>query len=254
MPTERLRFPGAFGDSLAARLEVPADREPLAYALFAHCFTCSKDLKAIRRISGTIAERGIAVLRFDFTGLGESEGDFADTHFSSNLDDLEAAAAFLRSEYEAPSLLVGHSLGGTAVLAVAGRVPEVRAIATLAAPAPTDQMRGVILRSAPELATADEAVAEIAGRSFRLRRSLVEDLGRANVEAALGALRVPLLVLHSPDDEVLGIEHAERIYAAAQQPKSLVALRGADHLLLRDPADAEYVGGLIALWAERHLV
>ena len=238
-----LRFPGAFGDSLAARLEVPADREPLGYALFAHCFSCSKDLKAIRRISSAVAGRGIVVLRFDFTGLGESEGDFADTHFSSNLDDLEAAAAFLRSEYEAPSLLVGHSLGGTAVLAVAGRLPEVRAVATLAAPATTDQMRGVILRSAPELATANEAVAKIAGRSFRLRRSLVEDLGRANVEAALGALRVPLLVLHSPDDEILGIEHAERIYAAAQQPKSLVALRSADHLLLRDPPTPSTSGG-----------
>ena len=253
MPTERVRFPGAFGDSLAARLELPSEGDPRAYTLFAHCFTCSKDLKAIRRISRTLAERGIAVLRFDFTGLGESEGDFAGTDFSSNLDDLEAAAAFLRSRYAAPALLVGHTFGGTAVLVVVRRVAEARAIVTLGAPSTTDHLRGVLLRAAPELPDVEKATAEIAGRRFRVRRALRDDLAAANVEAAVRTLPAPLLVLHAQGDEVVSIDDAERIFAAAPQPKAFVAVSGADHLLLHDPADADYVGRLIAVWAERHL-
>ena len=261
--TERLHFPGAHGDRLAARLELPSvpsgsERpEPTVYALFAHCFTCSKDYKALRRISRSLAERGIGVLRFDFTGLGESEGEFADTNFSSNLEDLLAAAAFLREHYRAPALLVGHSLGGAAMLAVAERIPEVQAVATIAAPGDTRFLRETLTggeRAPGGGSDADtDLSASIGGQRFRIRRQLLDDLSAHSVSDAARALGRPLIVLHSPDDETVGIAHAERIFAAARQPKSFVALPGADHLLVRDPGDAPFVGAILAAFAERYL-
>ncbi len=253
LKTERVTFPGAFGHQLAARLD-RAPGEPQAYALFAHCFTCSKDLKAVRQISRALVERGLAVLRFDFTGLGESEGDFAATDFSSNLDDLLEATEYLRLHHQAPRLLIGHSLGGAAVLTEAVRVPEARAVAVLGAPSDTDHLRRSLLRSSPELAHgATEATVTLAGRSFRIRRQLLDDLARDRVLPAVRKLGRALLILHSPADEVVDIDHARRIYETARHPKSFVSLDGADHLLLRDPADARYVAEVLAAWSSRYL-
>lgn len=250
MTSERLTFRGAFGDDLAARLELPGG-ELRGYALFAHCFTCSKDLRAAREISRALAGRGFAVLRFDFTGLGESEGDFADSDFSSNVSDLVAAADFLRAEREAPRLLIGHSLGGAAAIVAAARISEVRAVATIGAPSEAAHVRETLLRANPELEGSEEAEVELAGRRFRIRRELLEDLERQNVEAAVAGLGRPLLVLHAPEDEIVGIEHAERLYAAARQPKSVLALDGADHLLTGTD-DARWTGELLARWAGRY--
>ena len=252
MQSERVTFPGAFGDQLAARLDRP-EEAPRACALFAHCFTCSKDLKATVRISRALVERGIAVLRFDFTGLGESEGDFADTNFSSNLQDLLAAVDFMRREHQAPKLLIGHSLGGAAVLATAGQVDEAVAVATIGAPSDTEHLGEGILRSTPELETAEEAEVVLAGRPFRIRRQLIDDLNEQRVLSAVRKLDKALLVLHSPVDEVVDIDHARRIYQAARHPKSFISLDSADHLLLRDPADARYVAELLAAWAGRYI-
>jgi putative redox protein len=235
---------------LAARLERPGG-ELRGYALFAHCFTCSKDLRAAREVSRALADRGFAVLRFDFTGLGESEGDFAGTDFSSNVSDLVAAADFLRAEYEAPSLLAGHSLGGAAAIVAAGRISEVRAVATIGAPSEAAHLRETLLRASPELDGTVEAEVELAGRRFRIRRELLDDLERQNVDAAVSALGRPLLLLHSPADEIVGIEHAERLFAAARHPKSLVALEGADHLLTGENS-ARWTGEILAVWAGRH--
>ncbi len=215
--------------------------------------TCSKDLKATARVSRALVERGIAVLRFDFTGLGESEGDFADTNFSSNLEDLLAAVDFMRGNYQAPELLIGHSLGGAAVLATAGRVAETKAVATLGAPSDTNHLGEGILRSAPELEAAGEAEVVLAGRPFRIRRQLIDDLREQSVLAAVRGLGKPLLILHSPVDEVVDVDHARRIYQAAKHPKSFVSLDDADHLLLKNPADARYVAEVLAAWAGRYL-
>ncbi len=251
--TERVEFEGALGDRLAARVEHPAG-PPRGCALFAHCFTCSKDLKAVVRISRALAERGFVVLRFDFTGLGESEGDFADTNFSSNLEDLLAAAEFARRRYGGPELLVGHSLGGAAVLAAAPRIDAVRAVATLGAPSDTEHVRDTLLAGAfdadPE---ADEAEVVLAGRSFTVRRQLLDDLGEHRLTEAIGRLGRPLLILHSPIDETVDIDHARRIYKAARHPKSFVSLDGADHLLLRDERDSIFVAEVLAAWAGRYI-
>ncbi|HYO47378.1 MAG TPA: bifunctional alpha/beta hydrolase/OsmC family protein [Gemmatimonadota bacterium] len=250
MTSERLTFRGAFGDDLAARLELPGG-ELRGHALFAHCFTCSKDLRAAREISRALAGRGFAVLRFDFTGLGESEGDFAESDFSSNVSDLVAAADFLRAQREAPRLLIGHSLGGAAAIVAAARISEVRAVATIGAPSEAAHVRETLLRANPELEGSEEAEVELAGRRFRIRRELLEDLERQTVEAAVAGLGRPLLVLHAPEDEIVGIEHAERLFASARQPKSMVALDGADHLLTGTD-DARWTGELLAGWAGRY--
>lgn len=250
MTAERLRFRGAFGDELSARLEQPRG-EVRGHALFAHCFTCSKDLRAAREISRALADSGFAVLRFDFTGLGESEGDFAGSNFSSNVGDLVAAADFLRAEREAPRLLVGHSLGGAAAIVAAARIVEVRAVVTIGAPSEAAHLRDTLLRDNPELEGSEEAEVELAGRRFRIRRELLDDLEAQNVEAVVAGLERPLLVLHAPEDEIVGIEHAERLFATARQPKSLVALDGSDHLLT-DPAAARRAAEVLAAWAGRY--
>ena len=250
--SDRLQFPGASGGLLTARLERPA-AEPAAYALFAHCFTCSKDYKAVVRISRLLADRGIAVLRFDFTGLGESEGEFSDSNFSTNLGDFVAAADFLRREYDPPQLLIGHSLGGTAALAAAGRIPETQAVVTIAAPCGTHHLKNLLETKAPDLAAAGEAEVDIAGRTIRIKRQLLDDLENHAVAEHIAHLGKPLMVFHSPDDRILPIEHAHRIFEAASHPKSFVSLDGADHLLLRREEDARYVGDVLASWAGRYL-
>ena len=248
MNSELVRFPGADGQQLAARVEQPATG-PRAVALFAHCFTCSKDLRSARWISQALVEQGIAVVRFDFTGLGESEGDFADTNFSSNLDDLVAAADFARGRYGAPRILIGHSLGGAAVLAAAARIPDSVAVATIGAPSEARHVKEFLLRTAPEL----EARGELAGRSFRIKKQLLDDLEGHSLQEAIGRLGRALLIFHSPIDELVGIDHARRIFDAAKHPKSFVSLDRSDHLLLANEAEARYVGDVLAAWASRYL-
>jgi len=254
MERKRLKFPGAFGDELVGRLELPdpPGSEPAAYALFAHCFTCSKDLKAAGWISRALVARGIAVFRFDFTGLGESAGDFEDTDFSSNLDDLQAAADFLRREHGAPQILIGHSLGGAAVLAAAGRIPEALAVATIGAPSDTVHLRETLVRRAPELEERDEAEVELGGRTFKIQRKLLDDLAEGSLRKAISELDRALLIFHSPADTIVGIDHARKIYEAAKHPKSFVSLDHADHLLT-DSRDARYVGEVLAAWAGRYV-
>ena len=248
---QRIHFPGAFGDRLAARLEAPPN--PRAWALFAHCFTCSKDLRSAGWISRALVEADFGVLRFDFTGLGESEGDFADSNFSSNLDDLVKAADFLRQEQQAPQVLIGHSLGGTAVLAAAHWIPEARAIVTIAAPHDVSILRKEILPAEDEIAE-DATEVFIGGRPFRIKKQLFRDLEKHDLSERIHQLGRALLVLHSPQDLTVSVDHAHRIFDAARHPKSFVALDGADHLLLRNEADSRFVARIVAGWASRYLV
>lgn len=253
MRRERVRFPGSLGGELVGRLERP-DGEPHAYALFAHCFTCGKDIKAAGWISRALVERGLGVLRFDFTGIGESEGDFAETDFHSNLDDLVAAGDFLRSRYRAPALLAGHSLGGAAMLAAASGFPEAAAVATIGAPADTAHLRATLAAKAQEELERD-GVAEVdlgGVRPVRVGRELFDDLAEDHLSAALAGLGRPLLVFHSPADAVVGVDHAERIFTAAKHPKSFVSLGDAHHLLW-DEDDARWVGAVLAAWAGRYV-
>jgi len=251
MRTERFDFPNARGQTLAALLHRPAG-EPAAFALFAHCFTCGKDNLAARRIAETLAERGIAVLRFDFTGLGASEGEFANTHFSSNIADLVAAADHLRRTARAPALLVGHSLGGAAVLAAAGQIPEARAVATIAAPSDPGHVTGLFKDQVADIRAEGEREVLLAGRPFRVRREFLDDVAEQHLLAQVRDLRKALLVLHSPTDDTVGIDNASAIFLAARHPKSFVSLADADHLLTRR-RDALYAAHVIAAWAERYL-
>ena len=252
MQTERFVFPGAQGQTLSGRLDSP-DTPPRAYALFAHCFTCGKDVLSASRIAAALAERGIATMRFDFTGLGSSDGEFANTHFSSNVEDLLAAAAHLRSQGRAPSLLIGHSLGGAAILAAAGQVPEAKAIATIAAPFEPSHVLHLLEADLPEIEARGEAGVTLGGRPFTIRRSFLDDLRNQPEQARrIAALGRPLLVMHSPQDATVSIDSAEQIFATAHYPKGFVALDGADHLLTRR-SDADYVAGLLSAWAGRYL-
>lgn len=241
-------FGGSQGERLAARLDLP-ERTPRAYALFAHCFTCGKDSLAASRISRNLTDFGIAVLRFDFTGLGGSGGDFANTDFSSNVDDLVCAADHLRERFAAPSILIGHSLGGAAVLAVAHRLPEVRAVATIGAPADPAHLAHLLRH--PE--TEEGGVAEVclARRTFRIRRGFLDDIAAQPQADRIRRLDAALLVLHSPTDETVGVDNARQIFDLARHPKSFVAIDGADHLLTAR-ADAGYVAAVLAAWADRY--
>ncbi|KAA0893497.1 bifunctional alpha/beta hydrolase/OsmC family protein [Oryzomonas rubra] len=252
MNTKRIAFPNSRGELLAARLELPEDERPLAYALFAHCFTCSKDLTAAVHISRALSSRRIAVLRFDFTGLGESEGEFAATTFSSEVSDLVAAARFLEQEYEAPRLLIGHSLGGAAVLAAAAEIPSTTAVVAIAAPFRPVQVRDLLGEAAGRIEETGQGTVTIAGRTFTIRKSLLDDLDAHRPEDTLRRLNAALLVMHSPRDQVVGIDNATDIYRAAPHPKSFVSLDSADHLL-SDSRDSRYAGGIIAAWAGRYL-
>lgn len=251
MSSERIDFPGGDGQRLAARLDRPAGRTR-AYALFAHCFTCGKDSKGASHIARALAARGIATLRFDFTGLGGSEGEFGNSGFSANVEDLLAAADWLRDNHEAPAILVGHSLGGAAVLAAAGDVPECRAVATIGAPAETAHTLRHLGDAVETIESEGEATVTLGGRPFRVRRHFIEDFRDQRLEERIAALRRPLLVLHAPTDRIVGVDNARRIFEAAKHPKSFVALDDADHLLTRS-ADADYAAGVIAAWAARYL-
>ena len=249
--SRRIEFPGSQGTPLAARLDLP-DSEPHTYALFAHCFTCGKDVVAAARIARALTGSGIAVLRFDFTGLGQSGGDFANTGFSSNTEDLVRAADHLRDRFTAPSILIGHSLGGAAALAAAHCIPEVRAVATIGAPADPLNVDGLLGESRAEIENSGEAEVTLAGRKFRVRRSLLTDLATQPQAERIAALGTALLVLHSPTDECVGVDNARKIFDTARHPKSFIALDGADHLLT-DPDDAAYVAAVLAPWAARYV-
>jgi uncharacterized OsmC-like protein/pimeloyl-ACP methyl ester carboxylesterase len=252
MHTLPLEFPGAGGHTLSARLDLPPDRETRGSAVFAHCFTCSKNLNAVVNISRALTREGLAVLRFDFTGLGESEGEFAATNFSSNVADLEAAAAFMAQRGTPVHLLVGHSLGGAAALVAAPRIPSLLAVATLCAPADAAHLARLLGDATQEIESAGEATVDLGGRPFRVRRQLLEDLRETRVDAALHALELPLLVMHSPADRIVALDHATRIFRAARGSRSFVSLDDADHLL-SERADAQYAGRVIAAWASRYL-
>jgi uncharacterized OsmC-like protein/pimeloyl-ACP methyl ester carboxylesterase len=243
-------FPGAFGTALAARLDSPVGA-PRACAVLAHCFTCSKETKAAAMISAALAERGFAVLRFDFTGLGGSEGDFANTNFSSNVDDLVAAADFLRREHRAPALLVGHSLGGTAMLAAAARIPEAVAVATLGSPFEPEHVLRLLKGSVGTIDARGDARVEIAGRDFRIKKQFLDDIRGRKIDGALAQLGKALMVMHSPRDTIVDIDNAAKIFAAARHPKSFVSLDPSDHLISRRE-DALYAGQVLAAWALRY--
>lgn len=251
MARVKASFKNQQGESLAGLLETP-DAETRAYALFAHCFTCSKDIAAASRITRALANKGIAVLRFDFTGLGNSDGDFANTNFSSNINDLIQAARHLQEHYAAPLMIIGHSLGGAAVLAAAQAIPSIKAVVTIGAPATGQHVEHLFSHAKEDIAKNDEAVVDLAGRKFTIKKQFVDDINSHNDTDHISQLNKALLVLHSPIDETVSIDEAAKIYSAAKHPKSFISLDKADHLLSRRE-DSEYVASVISSWAARYL-
>jgi uncharacterized OsmC-like protein/pimeloyl-ACP methyl ester carboxylesterase len=251
MPTERFQFPGTGGHQLAAALDTP-EGEIRAYALFAHCFTCGKDVLAAKRIAVALASKGIAVLRFDFTGLGSSEGDFANSTFASNVADLVRAADHLRETRNAPALLIGHSLGGAAILAASERIPDAKAVVTIAAPSDPAHVTGLFADHVDQIRAHGKAEVSLAGRPFTITREFLDDIAEHGLMAHVAKLHKALLVMHAPTDDTVGIDNATRIFVAAKHPKSFVSLAGADHLL-SERRDSAYVADVIAAWASRYL-
>lgn len=245
--SEKVSFPGAYGFNLSAILELPS-RTPQAFALFAHCFTCSKDTIAAVRISRALTAFGIAVLRFDFTGLGSSDGDFANTNFSSNVSDLLQAVNFLRSSYQAPQILIGHSFGGAAILAVAAQVPEAKAVITIGTPADPTDIKNLLTGKIEEIQTSGEAEVELGNRKFKIKKQFLDDLDKTHFLSKIPELNKSLLIFHSPQDKIVDIKNAEEIFNAAKFPKSFISLDGADHLLSRRE-DAIYVAKIVSIWA-----
>lgn len=252
MIANNVSFKNKHGEMLAGRLELPPDQQAHNYAIFAHCFTCTKNLTAIAQISRGLTQAGFGVLRFDFTGLGESEGDFADTNFSGNVDDLEAAADFLEKEYGVPTLIIGHSLGGTAALFAAADISYIRAVAVIAAPSEPSHVKNLIKSDLDEIEKEGKARVQLEGREFTIKKQFVDDLMNTSLQEVIKNLRKPLLIFHSPQDKIVGIENAEKIYTDAFHPKSFISLDGANHLLT-DKKDSMYVGRVTAEWAARYL-
>jgi putative redox protein len=251
MPTQRITFVGHGGHSLAARLDLP-DGPVLATALFAHCFTCSKDIPAARRIAGRLAAMGIAVLRFDFTGLGHSGGEFANTSFSSNVEDLIAACRYLEGRDMAPELLIGHSLGGAAVLKATGQIKGVKAVVTIGAPFDPNHVTRNFADSLPAIIRDGVAEVRLGGRPFHITKAFLDDIDAGELTPAITGLKAALLILHAPRDDTVGIDNASQIFLAAKHPKSFVTLDDADHLISR-PEDAEYAANVIAAWVGRYI-
>jgi len=249
----KVSFKNNDGGLLSARLELPTGDRPVSYAVFAHCFTCNKNLSAIRNISRSLNQKGIAVLRFDFTGLGESEGKFEDTNFSSNVQDLVAAADFLKEQYQSPSLIIGHSLGGAAVIFAAEEIESIQAIVTIGAPAAPEHVSHLFSSSKDAIIRNDEAEVSIGGRPFTIKKQFLEDLEKKNLPEILKSLRKPILILHSPQDKIVGIDNAGKLYSGAHHPKSFISLDGADHLL-SNKQDSLYTGEVIASWASRYII
>jgi putative redox protein len=252
MNLQKVTFQNKEGQYLVGRLELPVNQHPHNYAIFAHCFTCNKNLSAVKNIGKALTAKGFGVLRFDFTGLGESEGDFADTNFSGNVEDLIAAADFLKENYQAPSLLVGHSLGGAAVIFAATAIESITSVATIGAPSNPNHVSHLLKSGIEEIKTTGKAVINLSGRDFTIKKQFLDDLESKSLPEIAKNLRKALLVLHSPQDATVGIKNAEEIYIAARHPKSFVSLDGADHLLM-NKKDSIYVGEVIAGWAQRYV-
>lgn len=251
MANVKVKFENEKGQELAARLELP-EGEPKGFALFAHCFTCNKNLTAVRNIGRSLTNSGIAVLRFDFTGLGESEGDFANTNFSSNVEDLVCAANFLAENYQAPKILIGHSLGGAAVIFAANKIESVQAVATIGAPSDPKHVAHLFASGIEEIEEKGEARLSIGGRKFNIQKQFLDDINDKNMTSTVRKMKKPLLVMHSPQDTTVGIENAANIYRDAWHPKSFITLDGADHLLT-EKKDSLYAGTMIAAWSERYI-
>lgn len=253
MRSKRVQFSNSEGHKLTGRMVLPLDKKPTDFAIFAHCFTCGKDLKAEQSLSLALSQKGIGVLRFDFTGLGQSEGDFAASNFSSNVADLNAAADFLKENYKAPSLMIGHSLGGTAVIMAGSKMESVKAIATIGAPCEPDHVLRLMHENLEEIKEKGSATVDLGGREFEIQKHFVEDLENHGMQRVLMGMKdKALLIMHSPQDTTVEIENARFIYEGAHHPKSFVSLDGADHLMSKK-ADAEYAGAMIGAWVERYL-
>ncbi|PPK93942.1 putative redox protein [Nonlabens xylanidelens] len=252
MNFEKINFKNAQGYELSGRLELPANRHPHNYAVFAHCFTCSKNFSATKNISRALTTAGYGVLRFDFTGLGDSDGDFADTNFSGNVDDLLAAIDFLETNYKAPTLLIGHSLGGAAVIFASAKASSIKAVATIGAPSDTKHVSHLFGDQINAITENGEATVQLSGRPFKIKEQFLKDINEQHVTNTLKELRKPILIAHSPQDNTVGIKHAEKLYHAAVHPKSFISLDGADHLLM-NKTDSKYIGEVIAKWASRYM-
>lgn len=252
MRSEKIHFENSKGDKLAAVIEWPEDERPIGFALFAHCFTCTKNIAAAVNISRALSNRRIAVLRFDFTGLGESEGEFAATGFSHNVEDLVAASSYLAANHQPAQILIGHSLGGAAVLHATGRIDSIRAVATIGAPFHPGHANHLFAAAGDEIEKTGEAQVDIGGRPFTIRKSFVDDLNNQHPEQVISQLSAALMVMHSPLDKVVGIDNAASIYQAAKHPKNFVSLDTADHLL-SSKEDSRYAADMIATWAGRYI-
>jgi putative redox protein len=252
MKSERITFTNSREELLAARLDLPDDEKPIAYALFAHCFTCTKSIKAAVNIASALNRERIAVLRFDFTGLGQSEGDFADTNFSTNVADLVVAANFLAKKYQAPQIIIGHSLGGAAVIQAAADIPSLKSVVTIAAPHDPGHVTHHFESMRAQIEKEGAAEVNLAGRTFTIKKQFLEDLEIQQLDKHIKELKPALLVMHSPRDTTVGIENAASIYQSAKHPKSFIGLDEADHLLLKE-SDSLYVGQMIAAWSRRYI-
>jgi len=252
MNLQKIEFQNKEGQKLIGRLELPVDRHPHNFAIFAHCFTCNKNLAAVKNIGRALTSNGFGVLRFDFTGLGESEGDFADTNFSGNVEDLVAAADYLAENHTAPTLLVGHSLGGAAVLFAVADIPSIKAVATIGAPSNPVHVKHLFKSNLEEIEASGKAKVNLSGRDFTIKKQFLDDLESKSLPETAKQLRKALLIMHSPQDDTVGIKNAEEIYLAARHPKSFVSLDGADHLLM-NKRDSIYAGDVIAGWAKRYV-
>lgn len=248
---EKFEFQGSQGHMLSARLDRPKG-DIIAYALLAHCFTCGKDLVPANRIVQALIDDGIAVLRFDFTGLGQSDGAFEDTNFTSNVDDILVAADYMRTHFDAPSIMIGHSLGGTAILVAAAQVPEVKGVVTIGAPSNTTNVMKQFGCDVEEIEREGAADVLLAGRPFTIKKQFLDDIKSQDIKAAVEALKKPLLICHSPIDDTVPIDHAADIYSWAMHPKSFVSLNTHDHLLFAEGA-AEYVARCVAAWVSAYL-
>ena len=251
MKSTKLKIANRKGLILNANLEFPVNQKPAYYAIFAHCFTCSSSLSAVRHVSRALTQDGFAVVRFDFTGLGRSEGEFADSHFSANVEDLIDVHNYISQHYQAPSLLVGHSLGGAAVLVAASKISTIKAVATVGAPATTTHVKHLFSHGIDEVKEKGEAEVNIGGRPFKINQDFVEAFDKTDLPKIVKELRKPLLIMHSPFDTIVGVENAKKLYDAAMHPKSFVTLDNADHLL-QNEQDSKYVGEIIGTWAKRY--
>jgi uncharacterized OsmC-like protein/alpha/beta superfamily hydrolase len=252
MKNKKVEFVNSKGIKLSGKLELPVNQLPKSYAIFAHCFTCNKNLNAVKNISRALTSQGFGVLRFDFTGLGESEGDFSATDFSSNIEDLEDVAEYMIKEFGAPELLIGHSLGGAAVIFASAKIPSIKSVATVGAPSSPQHVQHLFKSNIEEIKENGVAIVEIGGRSFPISAQFIEDISGKNMNKVLYSLNKPLLIMHSPQDKVVEIKNAAEIYSAAKHPKSFISLDGADHLLSKKE-DSVYAGSVIAQWASRYI-